>query len=103
MFDGAKLANEFQIRAFFSFLLIGKSLFEIPKYLFDALLLDFPLLEPLLAERDADAESEVVLREGVLLHCGSVEVWNVGVCPLHSHIDFGVHAPSSFKGDGETC
>ena len=46
---------------------------------------------------------EVVLREGVLLHCGSVEVWNVGVCPLHSHIDFGVHAPSSFKGDGETC
>ena len=52
-FDGAKLANEIQTQVVFSFLLIGKSLFEILKRPFYPLLLHFHLVEPTLIECDA--------------------------------------------------
>ena len=50
----AKIANEFQIRAVFSSLFIGKSLFGILKCLFDFFLFNFHLVEPALAESDTN-------------------------------------------------
>ena len=67
------------------------------------MLLNLPLLEPLLTEGDAYAEPEVVLRERAFLHGGYVEVGDVGVCPLHSKVESWTHAPSLGEGDGETC
>ena len=86
-FDGAKLANEFQIRAVFSFLFVGKSIFEILKRLFDGLLFNFPLVEPSLIKCDADAEAEIVFLEGTFLPGGCIEVGDVCVCPLHSQVN----------------
>ena len=67
-FDGAKLANEIQTQAVFSFLFVGKSLFEILKRLFRSLLFYFQFVEPTLIECNTKAETEIVLIEGAFLH-----------------------------------
>jgi len=102
LFDGAKVANDYQISVVFPFFLIGKCLFEILKCPFDVLLFHFPLIEPLFAEGDAEAKAKVVLLECTLLHGGSVEVWNVCVCPLYGHVELRTGMPLR-EGDGETC
>ena len=107
MFDVAKLANEKQMKTVFSLFFVGKCLFKIPKRPLRPLLFHFQFVEPAFVERDADAQTEIVLIEFCLSHVGSVEIWNVRVCPLHSQIDSGCNVvPCRVlvgDGDGETC
>ena len=63
-------------------------------------LLYFPFVEPALAECQAEAQLQVVLNKVALAHRRGVQIRDVAVDPMKSHIDLRTVVPQVAVRDG---